>query len=95
MLEAAVDGLGGAVADEGTPVSVAVHPLCGPQAELSCEDVAWGANGVQIPVETVEAALSDTEYYAIGGILLPNGDSHPDSFMALLRKGHEADESEG
>lgn len=73
--------------DKGVPVSVTVHPLCGPQAESSCKDVAWGDSGVQIPLEIVEAAIAETKYYAIGGILLPNDSGfHPDSFMALLRK---------
>ena len=72
--------------DEGIPVSVVTYPLCGPHAEVSCEDAAWGTNGVEISLGIVEEAIADTEYYAIGGILLPNGDSHPDSFMALLRK---------
>lgn len=71
---------------EGVPVSVVTYPLCGPHAEISCEDAAWGTSGVKISSGVVEEAIADTEYYAIGGILLPNGDSHPDSFMALLRK---------
>lgn len=70
----------------GEPVSVEVHPLCGPQATHSCKDVSWGSHGVQIPSEVVRSAIANTEYYAIGGILLPDGDSHPDSFIVLLKK---------
>lgn len=69
----------------GEPISVEVHPLCGPQAAQSCQEVSWGPSGVQISSDLVRAAIEGTEYYAIGGIVLPNGDSHPDSFMALLR----------
>lgn len=72
--------------ESGVPITVDVHPLCGPQADISCGDAAWGTTGVEIASEKIDAAIADTEYYAIGGILLPDGDSHPDSFMALLRK---------
>lgn len=71
--------------DEGVPISTVVHPLCGPQADVSCKDLAWGTSGVQIPLDLVEAAPASTEYYAIAGVLLPTEGSHPDSFMALLR----------
>lgn len=72
--------------DAGVPISAEIHPLCGPEAAVPCEDVAWGASGVRIPLDAVEASIEGTEYYAIGGIRLRTGSSsHPDSFMALVR----------
>jgi hypothetical protein len=71
--------------EAGVPVSIEVHPLCGPQADETCLDAAWGKSGVRISLAVVERAIRDTEYYALGGIMLPIGDSHPDSFMVLMR----------
>lgn len=73
------------------PISTEVHPLCGPQAEEDCQAASLGKSGVQIPLAVVERAVGDTDYYAIGGILLPMGDSHPDSFMILLRNENARD----
>lgn len=47
--------------------------------------VPISTDGVQIPLTVIERAIGETEYYAIGGIMLPIGDSHPDSFMVLMR----------
>lgn len=74
--------------DDGVPGRIVVFPLCGPQAEHSCEEISTGATGVQLPAEVVQSAIADTEYFALGGILLPNGDAHPDSFMVLLKNVH-------
>lgn len=70
----------------GAPATVEVHPLCGSQANVSCSDVARGSSDVLIPADVVASAIADTEYYAIGGVMLPEHDSHPMSFMALMKK---------
>lgn len=72
--------------EDGVPTTVEVHPLCGPQASVLCSDVARGSSDVMIPRQVVATAIIDTEYYAIGGVILPGSDSHPTSFMALMRK---------
>ncbi len=69
----------------GVPVATVVHPLCGPQAQSSCADLAWGAAGVRVSDHLMQAAVANTEYFAIGGILLPPQGEAPESFMALLR----------
>ena len=71
---------------QGIPITTEVHPLCGPQADTSCVELAENETKVGVDAELVRSAIEGSEYFAIGGIFLPDGDSHPDSFMALFRQ---------
>lgn len=72
--------------DQGVPITTQVHPLCGPQGDTSCAELTEKETQVSIPADLIRSAIDGIEYFAIGGICLPNGDSHPDSFMALFRQ---------
>ncbi|MCT9002946.1 hypothetical protein [Microbacterium memoriense] len=71
--------------ENGVPISVVVHPLCGAQAHASCADLVSGATGVRMPLNVVRTAIADTEYFALGGVLVPPKGQAPESFMALLK----------
>lgn len=69
----------------GIPITVKITPLCGPQAEVSCANASSGPTSVEISHQLIEESLDGVDYFAVGGIMLPLADAHPDSFMALLR----------
>lgn len=71
---------------DGIPLSPRVVGLCGPGESVGCADIATNGSEITLPTRNWRQAVEDTEYFAIGGILLPDeAGADPQSFMALVR----------